>query len=64
MKESKRSFLRAFFMTSVIILCLTVACSGLALAYENTRSIGFGENKKAFELGEDFIRILDYVIEY
>lgn len=51
-------------MTSVIILCLSLACSGMALAYENTRSIGFGENKKAFETGEGFLRILDYVIEY
>lgn len=64
MKENKKSFFRAFFMTSVIILCLIVACSGIALAYENTRSIGFGENKKAFETGEGFVRILDFVIEY
>ena len=51
-------------MTGVIIICITMALGGMALAYENTQSIGFGENKKAFETGEGFIRILDFVIEY
>lgn len=64
MKENKRIFMRAFLMTGVIIICITMALGGMALAYENTRSIGFGENKKAFETGEGFIRILDYLIEY
>ena len=41
-----------------------MAFSGIAIAYENTQSIGFGKNKKAFELGEGFVRILDYVIEF
>ncbi len=64
MKENKRIFMRAFLMTGVIIICITMALGGMALAYENTQSIGFGENKKAFETGEGFIRILDFVIEY
>lgn len=64
MKEYKRTFWRTFFITSVIILCISMAFSGMAIAYENTRSIGFGQNKKAFETGEGFVRILDYVIEF
>lgn len=37
---------------------------GLKGAYENTRKIGFGEYKKATEIGDGFIRILDFNITF
>ena len=64
MKENFKTFWRTFFITSVIILCVSIAFSGIAIAYESTQSIGFGQNKKALELGKGYLRILDYVIKY
>lgn len=37
---------------------------GVKTAYESTRKIGFGEYKKATEIGDGYIRILDYVISF
>ena len=63
-KENKRIFLRTFFITCIILFCMGFFAWGLKGAYENTRKIGFGEYKKATEIGDGFIRILDFNITF
>ena len=43
-------------------LCLFMGAYGIARAYENTRRIGFGEYKKAVDVDDGGIRILDFEI--
>ena len=43
-------------------LCFFLGAYGIARAYENTRRIGFGEYKKAVDVDDGGIRILDFEI--
>ncbi len=63
-KENKKLFIRTFFITCIILFCTGFFVYGIKGAYENTRQIGFGEYKKAAEIGDGFIRILDYTINF
>lgn len=58
----KRLFLRSLILSSVVALCLFMGAYGIARAYENTRRIGFGEYKKAVDVEDGGIRILDFEI--
>lgn len=62
--KNKRIFIRTFFITSIFLFCMGIFTWGVKTAYESTRKIGFGEYKKATEIGDGYIRILDYVINF
>ena len=55
-------FLRTTVVFTVIILCLIFAVISFCEIYENVRYIGYGEYKKAVEVTEEGIRILDFLI--
>ena len=63
MKKTTRTFLRSFYLSLVIIMCLAFGWLGISTAYENTKAIGFGEYKKAGEFSDGNLRILDFTIE-
>lgn len=63
MKRNTKTYFRTLYITLVIILCLSLGWIGISTAYENTVQIAFGEYKKAIEINNDTIRILDFVIK-
>ena len=63
MKRRSKTFFRTFYITLVILMCLSFGWIGISSAYENTVQTAFGEYKKAIEISRDKIRILDFEIE-
>lgn len=63
MKRQTKTFLRTFYISLVIIICLSFGWIGISSAYENTVQVSSGEYKSAIEIAEDHIRILDFVIK-
>lgn len=57
-------FFKSFYISLCLALCIFIASFGVALAYENIRLIGFGEYKKAVEITETYIRVLDFKYEF
>ncbi len=57
-------FFKSFYISLCLALCIFIASFGVALAYENIRLIGFGEYKKAVEITEAYIRVLDFKYEF
>ncbi len=64
MKEKTKVFFRTFFIGTVVSMSIIFGGLSVAKAYENIRQIGFGEYKKAVEITEDSIRILDFTINF
>lgn len=56
----KRTFIRSFYLSSVIVLCLILGSFSAAKAYENMRLSGFGEYKRAVEYNGSKWRIFDF----
>lgn len=63
MKRRTKTYFRTFYISLIVIMCLTFGWLGIATAYENTVRIAFGEYRSAIEISEDTIRILDFVIK-
>jgi len=57
-------FLRSFYITSVITICLIIAVLGSAKAYENIRRIGFGEYRNAVEIKGGNFKFFDMEFEF
>ncbi len=62
MKRQTKTYLRSFYISLVVIMCLSFGWIGISSAYENTVQIAYGEYKKAIEISDNCIRILDFVI--
>lgn len=63
MKRNTKIYLRSFYLSLVIIFCLLIGWIGISTAYKNTLRLGWGQEKKAIEITDDYIRILDFTIE-
>ncbi len=63
MKRNTKIYLRSFYLSLVIIFCLLLGWIGISTAYKNTLRLGWGQEKKAIEITDDYIRILDFTIE-
>ena len=61
--KKKKAFIKSFYLSAVITLCLFIGIYGTAKAYENMRLIGFGEYKKAVQLDGSVLRILDFELD-
>lgn len=59
-RKNLRTFLRTFYISSVITLCIAIAVFGISEAYKNIRLIGFGEYRNAIEIGDGGLKILDF----
>lgn len=59
-RKNFKTFFRTFYLSSVLLFCILTAVFGISLAYENTMITGFGEYKKAVEITDSHIRILDF----
>lgn len=64
MKRQTKTYFRTLYITLVILLCLSLGWIGISTAYENIVSVAYGEYKKAIEISEDTIRILDFLIKF
>lgn len=53
-------FFKSLYLSSVILLCIFFGIYGVCRAYEEIRKTGFGEYRKAVEIEEDGIKILDF----
>lgn len=62
MKRQTKIFFRTFYISFIVIMCLTFGWLGVSTAYENTVQIAYGEYKRAIEITDEEIRILDFVI--
>ncbi len=62
MKTAAKTYFRTFYITLVILLCLSLGWIGISSAYENTVKIALGEEKSAIEFSDDKLRILDFTI--
>lgn len=62
-KNNKRVFFRAMYISAIAVFCLIFGFFGAAKAYENTVRIGFGEYKKAVNFENGKLRIFDLEIE-
>ena len=60
MKRNVKIFFKSFYLSFTVVLCLFMAVCGAAKIYETARLIGFGEYKKAVEIDNGHIRILDF----
>ena len=63
MKKQTKTYLRSFYISLIVIMCLDFGWLGVSAAYENTVRIAFGEYRSAIEISDDTIRILDFVIK-
>ncbi len=57
-------FFKSFYISLVLSLCIFIALFGVFKTYENIRLIGFGEYKRAVEITDTHIRILDFKYEF
>lgn len=62
MKRQTKTYLRTLYITLVVVMCLSLGWIGISTAYENTVQVAFGEYKRAIEITDEEIRILDFVI--
>ncbi|MDE5974579.1 MAG: hypothetical protein K2G73_07925 [Eubacterium sp.] len=51
-------------ITAIICCAVVVLCTGLSVAYYNTKSFGFDENTKIASTDDDKITIFDFNIYY
>ncbi len=63
MKKQTITYLRSFYISLIVIMCLAFGWLGVSAAYENTVRIVFGEYRSAIEISDGTIRILDFVIK-
>ncbi len=63
MKKQTKTYLRSFYISLIVIMCLAFGWLGVSAAYENTVRIAFGEYRSAIEISDGTIRILDFVIK-
>ena len=57
-------YLRSFYISCVLILCLSIGFVGIGKAYENTVKTGFGREKSAIEINDGTLRILDFEMHF
>ncbi len=62
MKRKTKRYFRAFYLSLVILLCLSFGWIGISTAYENTAKTKFGEERSAIEFKDGKLRILDLEI--
>lgn len=63
MKRHTKTYFKTFYITLIILLCISLGWIGITTAWENTVQVAFGRYEKAVEINEDTIRILDFTIK-
>ncbi len=62
MKRQRTIFFRTLYISLTVTFCIIFGFFSAAKAYENTRMIGFGENKKAIEINDGFLYLFDFKV--
>lgn len=55
-----KDFIRKAYISAVVSSCLLFGFSGVCVAYQNIRQVGFGEYRKAIEFENGTFRFFDY----
>lgn len=63
MKNFTTTYLRVFYISFVITICIMFGWLGVATAYENTVRTAYGEYKNAVEISDGSFRILDFTVK-
>ena len=63
-KENFRKFIRSFYITFVILLCVVLGFYAICKAYENMRLISFGEYRSAIEIKDGNFKFFDYSFDF
>ena len=50
MKRQTKTYFRTFYITLVILLCVSIVWIGISTAWENTVQVAFGKYEKAIEI--------------
>ncbi|MBR7131944.1 MAG: hypothetical protein IKD04_00265 [Clostridia bacterium] len=58
-KKQTKTFLRSFYISSVVVFCLLFGLLAAAKAYESIRLIGFGEYRRAVEYRDGTLYLFD-----
>lgn len=64
MKRNLKIFIRSFYISAVIMLCLLFGSAGIAKAYSAMRLTAFGEYRQAIDFKDGKLRIFDFEIEF
>lgn len=64
MKRSTKLFLKSWYLSSVILLCLVLGVFGIIKAYEGIRLVGYGEYRNAIEIDNGEIKIFDFNLKF
>ena len=63
MQRHTKTYFRTFYITLIILLCLSLGWIGISISYENTVQTAYGKYENAIEINGDYIRILDFIIK-
>lgn len=64
MKRNFKTFIRTFYISAIVMLCIILGFWGTAKAYSAMRLIAFGEYRNAVSISDDKIRLFDFEIEF
>lgn len=64
MRLKTKIFLKSYYLTTVIIICIFIFCYGIGKAYESMVYMSSGEKKSAVRVTDSGIRILDFEIKF
>ena len=61
--SSKKAFLRSFFITVLILFCVTLFSFGIIASYKAINATKYAKYDKVVEIDEENIRIFDFKIK-
>lgn len=64
MKKTKKEFLRKFYISFIVTICIFLGFLSVCKAYENIRKISFGEYRSAIEIKDGNFKFFDYSFDF
>ena len=61
--RSVKLFFRSAIITAVVLSCIAAVFLGICKSYEAIRQVSFGQERKAVEITDEGVRILDFTIK-
>ncbi len=63
-KENVKIFFRSAAVTAVVLFCIATVFLGISKSYEAIHKISNGRERRAVEMTEDGLRILDFKLKF
>ncbi len=64
LKRKHKIFFRSMIMTAVVLICIAAVFLGICRCYEEIKRISFTKDLPAVYLCDEYIRILDFKIDF